>query len=173
MVFVLDANPVGLSLTGLPGFTVRGSAAVPVSATLGANLLTVEWSEPVQPSDVIELGAQDTALRGPQGEYLSPGAILAGPLAGALTIAPSVSGADRVAMNPSVALIDLLAPDMTGWRTIPGGVYPVTTYIDGTNWYLGFSGDISGETGIEHYDRWEGNIAINGGRVALGSYDFV
>jgi hypothetical protein len=172
MVIILNANPEGLSLVGVPGFAVRGSAAVPVSAVLGSNLLTLEWSLPVQPSDVIELGAQDPALRGPQGEYLSPGSIVGGPLAGGLTVLPTVPSFEVVSMNPSVPVNELLVVDPTGWRSVPGGIESFFSVVDGSNWFLSFNADVSGETGIEHYDRWEGNIAINGGRVPLGYYPF-
>ncbi len=67
---ITDA-PTGLSLNGVPAMTRSSDGALPDSAVLDVNDITMEYPSSMPDGTMFTLPSKDPALRGQQGQYLA------------------------------------------------------------------------------------------------------
>lgn len=73
ITLTLDANPAGLSLTGIPQMVRSDTSAVPISASLTGATVQLVYASGIGGGVTFTLPSKDPALRAPTGGYLDAG----------------------------------------------------------------------------------------------------
>jgi len=162
---LLDANPEGLSLTGIPQVRVQPTGNFPIAAELRGRELWLTYGGSLDSLNEVQYPQRDPAVRSAQGAYVVGFNEAFSPPPPTSDWDANVADANTITVRPQITGTVWALGNPNGWLTVPGGDSPNSWAQVGDFIQLVYGPDISSNTGLAHVGFVDQNIELSGQRL--------